>query len=167
MKRSTRTGSRRSSVSSCSPCRREEIAELLLLSPRHVGKLAERGVFERREGKFELVPTVQAYIRHLRKTSGFGESTASSAATHKVRLSKAKADLADIEARHAAGKYLPIELVSSTWLDGVIRVRQRLLAIPQRAAPELATETSPAVCSKILEMLIHEALNELTSCSAE
>ena len=148
-------------VSSSSLCSRDDIATLLLLSSRHVGKLAERGLLKRVSGKFDLVPTVQGYIQHLRKTHGLDDG--GSANDHKLRLLKAKADIADLEAKKAAGEYVSVGDVERTWVDCTIRLRQRLLAIPPRVASQLACETSADACCEVLEMIIHEALNELAS----
>jgi len=143
------------------------VAALLLLTPRHVGKLAERGVLARgTSGRFDLVPTVQGYIQHLRKANGFGDELGN-AAEHKLRLLKAKADVADIEAKKAAGKYVAIDDVERTWADLVIRFRQRTLYIAHRAAPLVAVEGSAAACHRIIEALVHEALNELASTPVE
>ena len=143
------------------------MAALLLLTPRHVGKLAERGVLPRHSsGKFDLVSTVQGYIQHLRKANGFGDELGN-AAEHKLRLVKAKADVADIEAKKAAGKYVAIDDVERTWADLVIRFRQRTLYIAHRAAPLVAVEGSAAACHRIIEALVHEALNELASTPVE
>lgn len=154
-------------VSSAAPCHRDDLATLLLLTPRHVGKLAERGILRRHSsGRFDLVPAVQGYIQHLRKANGFGDELGN-AAEHKLRLLKAKADLADMEAKKAAGEYIAVDEVERTWADIVTRFRQRTLHIAHRAAPLVAVESSATACHKTIDALIHQALTELASTQVE
>lgn len=52
------------------------IADLLMVSERRVQQLAKEGVIPKAErGRYELVPTVQGYIRYLQERSVHSDAT--------------------------------------------------------------------------------------------
>ena len=53
------------------------------------------------------------------------------------------------------------EDVQAVWADIVIRVKQRISAIPAKAAALMARESDAGVCQKVLDDLMSEALSEL------
>src|SRR5262245_18132225 len=118
------------------------IAKLLMLSERRVRQLSAEGVVcKASRGRYELVPTIQGYIKFLRGRvldldSPDGETS------HKTRLLKARADLAEYEAQRLAGKLVPVEEVEKTWCEIVSRFRQRTLAVAPKAAPLAAVEST-------------------------
>jgi hypothetical protein len=77
----------------------------------------------------------------------------------------ARADEAELKARVAAGEVIPAEQALTTWEEGVSRAKQRLLAIPQKAAPLVAVETETAECFRLIEAMVLEALNELAEAN--
>ena len=77
------------------------MAKLLMVSERRVQQLAKEGVIPRADrGRYELVPTVQGYIKYLQDRCS-GEAVAYDYAVEKARLTKAQADLAEIEVARA------------------------------------------------------------------
>ena len=141
------------------------IAKLLILTPRWVQHLAQEGVIPKLErGRYELVPAVQGYIRYLRDRA-IGADLPDGGSDHKIRLLKARADIAEYEAERMAGELAPVEEVEKTWTAMVSRFRQRTLAVAPKAAPLVAVETDIETCHEIIETFIHEALAELAATS--
>src|SRR5262249_1335311 len=73
----------------------------------------------------------------------------------------ARATIAELEAGRLSGALLPGDEVQRAWVDAILYCRQRLLAIPTRAAPLVAVETGIDACSAVIESFVHEALAEL------
>lgn len=139
------------------------IAKLLVLTPRRLQQLAKEGHLPKASrGRFELVPTVQAYIKYLRDRSVAGEMQGGES-SDKARLVKARADIAEFEAARMAGEQVPVEEVEAAWAELVARFRARMLALPGKAAPMVAIEDVAAVCNDIIETYVHEALAELAA----
>ena len=77
----------------------EAIARLLVITPRRLQQLTKEGYLPKSErGRYELVPVVQAYIRYLRDRAVKGDLGDDDFGTHKTRLIKAQADIAELEA---------------------------------------------------------------------
>lgn len=144
------------------------IAKLLLLTDRRVTQLVQEGVIPRAErGRYELAPAVQGYIKYLKERAIGADLPGDAAGEHKVRLLKARADIAEMEAERLAGDLAPADDVERAWAAAVGRFRQRSLAIPPKAAPLVAVETEPEACHAIIETFIHEALAELAATDIE
>lgn len=85
----------------------------------------------------------------------------------KARLMRAKADIAEFEARRLGGELVPVGDAEAAWIDAVARFRARCLGIPSKAAPMVAQEGLPEACHEIIETFIHEALAELAEIDVE
>jgi hypothetical protein len=143
------------------------IARLLLLSERRVQQLSAEGVIPRAErGRYELAPAVQGYLRYLRDRSlgADGVDTAlDTSGAAKLRLLQARARVAELEAERLGGTLLVRTQVEQAWTTLVLTLRAHLLALPVRGAPlALAAGTLPGTIA-VLERLIHEALDELST----
>lgn len=87
-------------------------------------------------------------------------STYDEARTRKVN---AEAQIAELELEKIHGTLVVAEDVVSAWNDVLGALKAKLLAIPAKGAPVLATETQTGQCQVILEDLIYEALEELSN----
>jgi hypothetical protein len=144
------------------------IAKLLLLTPRRVQQLAKDGHIPRSPGgRYELAPTVQAYIKYLRDRALGGDVADENIGEHKARLIKARADQAVMETERQSGQLIPAAEVKAGWIAIVTMFKQRALAIPTRAAPLVAVEADVSTCHEIIEGLMWEALSELASTKVE
>lgn len=138
------------------------IAKLLKLTPQRIQQLVKEGVIPRADrGRYELVPAVQGYIDYLRARALGGDMAGEP--EHKTRLLKARADLAEMEAGKLAGELLPADQVADAWAAVAARFRQRVLAIPPKAAPLVAVQGDTETCRKLIGTLIHEALEEIAT----
>jgi len=138
------------------------VAQLLKLTERRVQQLVKEGILPRpAKGLYEPVSCVHAYIDYLKKQiAGSGEI---SLTDERTRLIKCQADLAEIELAKAKGELIPSKRAMTLWGEVVQAVRQRLLGLPTRLAPVLASAKSIPQVKEKLEESIYEVLNECTN----
>ena len=77
-----------------------------------------------------------------------------------TRLTKAKADLAELELAEQRGEVHRAAAVMRVWADNVMNAKTRMLSIPTKIAPELVGKEIQEIQSK-LKAEISEALKEL------
>ena len=141
----------------------EAIAKLLKLSERRVQQLAKDNIIPKAErGKYDLVSSVHGYVDFLKAKAG-GDFTAEEVLKNKNKLLKAKAEIAEIEKQKATGELIPKEEVKRTWLELVHKIKQKLLSIPNKVAPVVATVKNISEIKLILQDKLYEALYEITS----
>ena len=139
------------------------IAKLLKLTERRVQQLAKDDIIPKAErGKYDLISSVHGYIDFLKAKAG-GDFTAEDVIKNKNKLMKAKAEIAEIEKMKATGELIPKEEVKRTWLELVLKVKQKLLSIPNKVAPVVVTVNSINEIKLILQDKIYEALYEISS----
>jgi len=145
------------------------IAKLLLLTERHVQRLTADGVIPRAEhGRYELAPTVQGYIRYLRdRTLGADAEGAESAGSYRTQLLKARARAATAEADRLDGILVESAQVEAAWARMVLNMRTRLLSLPSEAAARVNAARSLPQVQAVLEQLVSEALDQLSTQPVE
>jgi phage terminase Nu1 subunit (DNA packaging protein) len=77
------------------------------------------------------------------------------------RKTQAEAELAEIELAEKRGQVVQIGEAAKLVAEEYTAVRSRLLAIPNKLAPQIAVESDRAACHALLSGVINEALNEL------
>lgn len=114
-----------------------------MVSERRVQQLAKLGVIPKAEsGRYELAPAVQGYIRFLQeRTIGNNGGSPVDYHTEKARLTRAQADIAEIEAAKARGEVAPIEDVERAWSRAFAELRTNILNVPGRVVRQLLGET--------------------------
>ena len=138
------------------------IAALLKLSERRIQQLVKDGILPRPiKSQYDPIACVHSYIDYLKKLiTGSGEL---SLTDERTRLTKYQADLAELELKKAQGVLINTRHAMQLWGEVVTSSRQRLLGLPTRLAPVLATcQTIPEVKAK-LDLVIYEILNEFTN----
>ena len=139
------------------------ISKLLKLTERRVQQLAKDDIIPKAErGKYDLISSVHGYIDFLKAKAG-GDFTAEDVIKNKNKLMKAKAEIAEIDKKRATGELIPKEEVKSTWLELINKVKQKLLAIPNKTAPIIVSIKNTNEIKLILQDKIYEALYEITS----
>ena len=139
------------------------IAKLLRLTERRVQQLAKDDIIPKGErGKYDLIGSVHGYIDFLKAKAG-GDFTAEEVLKNKNKLLKAKAEIAEIEKMKATGELIPKEEVKRTWLELVHKIKQKLLSMPNKVAPVVATVKNISEIKLILQDKLYEALYEITS----
>ncbi|UWD53369.1 MAG: Protein of unknown function (DUF1441) [Bacteriophage sp.] len=149
----------------------EIMAKLFELDPRRVQQLAKEGILpaaSQRPYKFDLLPTVKAYIRYLRdRANGKEAKTADTvkAEADKLRaeadLKQSKAKIAELQLKELEGKMHRSEDVEALTNDLVYTARSMIMALPGRLAMDVvqagsANEASALIrteCCKILDEL--------------
>ncbi|MEE9589649.1 MAG: hypothetical protein V3V97_16695 [Hyphomicrobiaceae bacterium] len=139
----------------------------------HLHVLADREIIPKPDkGRWPVLDSMRGYIRYPRALrqgdaddvdGGGYREPGDKESDHRRRLTKARADLAEIEAAQAGGALVAVQQVSDVWCDIVANFRARALAVAHKAAPMVAVETDTDSCHATIEALIHEALAELAN----
>lgn len=147
------------------------IAKLFGVTERRVQQLAKEGIIpaaQQRPYKFDLLPTVQAYIRYLsNKANGKEEKSSDNvqAESDKLRaeadLKQSKAKIADMQLKELEGKMHRSEDVEAMTNDLVFAIRSMLMALPGRLAMDIVEVTSANEASAMIRSEVHKILNEL------
>lgn len=138
------------------------IAKLLDLSERRVQQLSRGG--RDPEGHARAVRprgSVRGYVRYLRDQAAKAQAGAPDYASERARFIRARADLAEMEAEEKRGAVIAAEDVEAAWIVVLAALRTRLLALPDRLAPAVHAEASPAGVRDVIRAAIREALEEL------
>lgn len=137
------------------------LGEALGLQKRRVYQLVEEGVLEKDGAKFNLVQSMGNYLAYVRSLTPQYEDAAEELQQQQIRLTKARADKAQVEADLALSKVAPLEDMKDAWKALAIEVRTRLLNIPHRAAMRLVGESSETAIKAILKDEVRNALISL------
>jgi len=140
----------------------DTIAKLLDLTPRRVQQLSAEGVIPKAErGRYELVPAVQGYVKYLKERSIRADTSGDDYNAHRTRLTKAKADMAEMEKAQIEEQLIPANDVEKVWVEVSQNMRQKLLTLPQRAAPEVFAAEKLVEVKSILKEQVYDALQEI------
>ena len=137
------------------------VAEILGISKVRVARLASDGVLPRAgRGLFDIPACVQAFVRYKVSVAA-GDGTAQGLMSERTRLTKARADAAESEARVKSGTLVPADQIEAAWLAVAGTVKTRLLLIPTKIAARLSALKTPAETQSLLQKEIHAALTEI------
>lgn len=140
----------------------DTIAKLLDLTPQRVTQLVNEGVIPRKDrGRYELVPAVRGYIKYLRDRGLRADVSGDDYNAHRTRLTKVKADLAEMEKAQIEEQLIPSSDVEAAWIEVAQNMKQKLLAFPQRVAPEVYAAEKLVEVKSILKDHIYDALQEI------
>lgn len=149
----------------------EIMAKLFELDPRRVQQLAKEGILpaaSQRPYKFDLLPTVKAYIRYLRdRANGKEAKTADTvkAEADKLRaeadLKQSKAKIAELQLKELEGKMHRSEDVEALTNDLVYAARSMIMALPGRLAMDVVQAGSANEASALIRTECYKILDEL------
>lgn len=140
----------------------DTICKLLDLTPQRINQLAKEGVIPKLErGRYELVPVVRAYIQYLRMGNLKRDLPEDDYTTHRMRLTRAKADIMEMERAQMEEKLIPAGDIEEAWIEATSNMRAKMLSLPTKASPELFAAESLSEVKSILKEHIFEALTEL------
>lgn len=147
------------------------IATLFGVTTRRVQQLVSEGVITATKkgnaNKYDLLPTIQRYIRHLtEKANGRKESEKDTEAESKkleaeADLKRSKADMAALQLKELEGEMHRSEDVEAAVTDLVYTIRSMLTALPGRLAVDVVNAASPAEASEIIRTEVYKVLEEL------
>ena len=148
------------------------IGKLFDLSDRRVQQLAKEGILPtvatRPYYKFDLLPTVKAYIKYLsEKAYGKKAKTTDNiqAESDKLRaeadLKQSKAKIAELQLKELQGNMHRSEDVEAMTNDLVYTVRSMIMALPGRLAMDIVQVESASEASAMIRTECYKILNEL------
>ena len=147
------------------------IAKLFDLDVRRVQQLAKEGILpaaSQRPYKFDLLPTVKAYIRYLRdRANGKEAKTADTvkAEADKLRaeadLKQSKAKIAELQLKELEGEMHRSEDVEALTNDLVYTARSMIMALPGRLAMDVVQAGSANEASALIRTECYKILDEL------
>lgn len=147
------------------------IAKLFDLDVRRVQQLAKEGILpaaSQRPYKFDLLPTVKAYIRYLRdRANGKEAKTADTvkAEADKLRaeadLKQSKAKITELQLKELEGKMHRSEDVEALTNDLVYTARSMIMALPGRLAMDVVQAGSANEASALIRTECYKILDEL------
>lgn len=145
----------------------EELASLVGLSGRRIRQLADEGVIRKLDrNQFPLADSLQSFWRHREEEirAEFEESDCAAASYEKerARLTKAKADKAEIEAALLKGTIHDGAAVAAVVGDMIANFRTKVLSIPNSCAAVVADLSDAESCRSVLDERCREACQELS-----
>jgi phage terminase Nu1 subunit (DNA packaging protein) len=145
-------------------CPQQVLAELFGMAVANISQLTTAGVIESSApGRNNLLKCVYTYVKHLKgKADGRMKGGTGEFVDEKARLTKAQADMAEMEALEMSGEMVRRDEVVQEWQGILMDMKAKILSMPSKAATLVADEDSPAVCQQILDKMIREALQELS-----
>jgi len=150
------------------------IAKLFGIGERRVQQLAKDGILPvagKRPYKFDLLPTIQAYIKYLndRLASAGKDEKYSVAEFDKLRaeanIKQSKEKIAEMQLKELEGKMHRSEDVEAMTEDLVYKIRSAILAMPGRLAVDVAEAKNASEASALILAECHKILNELAGYS--
>ena len=134
------------------------IAKIFGVSTRRVEQLKTEGVIkgQGKPTKYDLLPTIQAYIRYLSDKANGREKKETTAELEEAKLraevdiKEAKAKAAQMELKELQGKMHRAEDVEAITTDHVLFLRSMLMAMPGKLAVDLAgPHTAPEQADRV------------------
>jgi len=153
-------------------CKTEELANLFGLTGQWINQLTRDGVIKRRDtpaGKrYNVVESVRAYTQYLRDKAasrgdkGIPEEKELEKFDAEVRIKKAKAQIAELEAKEVQGIMHRSEDVAAMTEDLIYTVRGSLMALPGRLAVDVSNAQTAAEASEIIRAEVFKLMEELS-----
>ncbi len=144
------------------------IAKLLDLSERRVQQLSREGVIPKAErGQYDLIGSVRGYVCYLRDQALKAQAGAPDYAAERARFIRARADLAEMEAKEKRRSLIAADQVEAAWIAVLALLRTRLLALPDRLAPQVFEQSTVGDTRNLIRAAIREVLDDLAEPDIE
>lgn len=142
-----------------------QLSELLGLSSQRINQFKKDGIVNSfAMGRWELIPTVNAIIRHYGEVAaGRGDGGALDLPQERAKLAKAQEENTTLKNMQLKGMLLPRDAVDAAVIASFANCRARMLALPGKLAPFAATTDSIAEIQDHFIDGVNEALAELAS----
>src|SRR6056297_2871901 len=139
------------------------IARLLDLSERRVQQLSREGVIPKADrGQYDLIGSVHGYVRYLRDQALKAQAGAPGYAAERAR-----ADLAEMEAEEKRRSLIASDQIEAAWIAVLALLRTRLLALPDRLAPQAFDQPTVGDTRTLIRTAIREVLDDLAEPDIE
>jgi hypothetical protein len=147
-----------------------DVARFLLLSTHRVRQLAAEGVLEKAidqsgkplRGRFNLLTTVNSYVRYLRGKLAGGSSGVDDYTLARARRMSALADIEQLRLKRIHGRLHHADDVEFCLTQMITAAKGRLLAVPSRLCHCLQGKTDLAEIRQVLTDEVELALRELS-----
>ena len=145
------------------------IAKIFGVSTRRVEQLKTEGIIkgEGKPTKYDLLPTIQAYIKYLSDKANGREKKEAMAKLEEDKLraeseiKQSKAKQAQMELKELQGKLHRAEDVEAIFTDHVMFLRSMLMALPGKLAVDLAGNHTAAEQAETVKKEVYFILNSL------
>lgn len=138
------------------------IAKLLDLSERRVQQLSREGVIPKAErGQYDLIGSVRGYVLYLRDQATRAQAGAPDYAAERARFIRARADLAEMDAEQKRRALIAADQIEAAWIAVLALLRTRLLALPDRLAPQAFDQSTVGDTRNLIRAAIREVLDDL------
>ena len=141
-----------------------------VLTTRRIQQLTKEGVIQavkvKGANQYDLLPTIQAYIKYLSDKANGREqkNNENTAAKEKAEadLKTAKAEIAQLQLDELKGRMHRSEDVAAMTSDLVYAIRSMIIALPGRLAVDVADVNTAPECSEIIRRECYAILEELS-----
>jgi len=145
------------------------IAKIFGVSTRRVEQLKTEGVIrgQGKPTKYDLLPTIQAYIKYLSDKANGREKKETDALleteklTAEKRIKMAKAEMAELELKEMKGELHRASDVEAITTNHVLYMRSMLMAMPGKLAVDVAAMNSAPECADRIKQEVYAVLNAL------
>lgn len=145
---------------------RDQIARLFDVTTRSVNLFAKESDFPRvSRGHYDLVRCIQWYIHYLRRKTDEAFRRSEAMQSSEEKKARCQAEILDMKVRQIRGELAPVEEMVKVASDLVVTMRNRLMALPRRAASQIET-TDKAEIEIILDQIVRDALNDIAEIPA-
>ena len=147
------------------------IANLFSVSTRRVEQLKTEGIIqgEGRPIKYDLLPTIKAYIKYLsdkangREKKETDEKSASRKLKAEADYKETKAKIEKLKLQELEGKLHAAEDVEAVMTDHALYIRSMLIAMPGKLAVDIANlSTAPEVSARLRKEIYY-----ILDCAAD
>ena len=134
------------------------IAKIFGITTRRVEQLKAEGIIQGKgkPTKYDLLPTIQSYIKYLSDKANGREKKQTDAQleTEKLdaekRIKTAKAEMVELELKELRGELHRASDVEAITTDHVMLIRSMLMALPGRVAVDMAAiKTAPEAAERM------------------
>jgi hypothetical protein len=137
------------------------LAKLLSVNLRTITRLTTQNIFRKTAKGYDVIESIAAHRAHaeglISEKQGKGEYGKARSA-----LMIEKARMARMAREKMEGSSIPAPEVEERWVGTCTAVKNKFLGTPNKLAAQLAAESTPAGCQRILRDEIYENLEDLS-----
>lgn len=149
----------------------QTVAKIFGVTVRRIEQLKSESIIkgEGRPTKYDLLPTIQNYIKYLSDKANGREKKESVQVSENLkldgeaRIKQAKAEMEELRLKELKGNLHAAEDVEAIMNDMILNIRSMLLAMPGKLAIDLAKTETAAEASEKIRKEIYYILN----CASE
>src|SRR5574343_1603376 len=142
-------------------CTTKDLAQGYGCSVQYIGELVKAGILPKpiKQNCHDAVKAFQALIEHVRSQHAEDQSNIDA---ETLRLTKARADKADLEVRELKRELVPYKEVQNAAFEKARMVRDQMLNVPSRISPIVAAEHDSKKVHEMLDKEIRQVLEALS-----